>query len=96
VFCYEAGREQVKGLDEVDIPPLKDQMHVLESAANLRHPCRIIGIAVNTRNLTADETKAEIARAESTFDLPACDVYRQGADKLVQACLKLREEVLAR
>lgn len=95
IFCYEAGREQVKGLDNVDIPPLKAQMDALEAAANLRHPCRIIGIAVNTRTLTAEEATAEIANAESTFGLPACDVYRDGADKLVQACLQLRDEVLA-
>ncbi len=85
VFCYEAGREQVKGLDGVDIPSLADQMHAYESVANLRHPCRIIGIAVNTRNLTAEEANAELFRAEDEFGLPACDVYRTGADKVVQA-----------
>jgi uncharacterized NAD-dependent epimerase/dehydratase family protein len=96
VFCYEAGREQVKGLDNVDIPPLADQMQAYESVANLRHPCKIIGIAVNTRNLTAEEADAELLRAEVKFGLPACDVYRTGADKLVQACLVLRAEVIAK
>ena len=96
VFCYEAGREQVKGLDNVDIPPLADQMQAYESVANLRHPCKIIGIAVNTRNLTAEEADAELFRAEVKFGLPACDVYRTGADKLVQACLVLRAEVIAK
>lgn len=93
IFCYEAGREQVKGLDHVNIPPLADQMRAYEVLANLRHPCRIIGIAVNTRNLTADEADAELYRAEDTFSLPACDVYRTGADKLVQACIALQKEV---
>ncbi|MEQ9407564.1 MAG: DUF1611 domain-containing protein [Fuerstiella sp.] len=94
IFCYEAGREQVKGLDNVDIPRAADQMRAYEAIAGLRHPCRIIGVAVNTRNLTAEAADAEILRAEDTFGLPACDVYRTGADKLVQACLSLRAEVL--
>ncbi|APZ92908.1 DUF1611 domain-containing protein [Fuerstiella marisgermanici] len=96
VFCYEAGRDQVKGLDNVDIPDLADQIQAYEAVANLRHPCKMIGIAVNTRNLTAEEADAELFRAEDRFGLPACDVYRTGADKLVQASIALREEVFAR
>lgn len=96
VFCYEAGREQVKGLDSVNIPPLADQIHACEAVANLRHPCKVIGIAVNTRNLTAKEADAELLRAEDRFGLPACDVYRTGADKIVRACIALRDEVFAR
>jgi uncharacterized NAD-dependent epimerase/dehydratase family protein len=95
IFCYEAGRHQVKGLDNIDIPPLKHQMAACLVMANLRHPCRFIGVAVNTRNLTPEEAAQEIARAEEEFELPACDVYRDGADKLVAAVVALREEILA-
>jgi uncharacterized NAD-dependent epimerase/dehydratase family protein len=95
IFCYEAGRKQVKGLADINIPSPIDQMHAYTTAANLRHPCRFIGVAVNTRNLTAKEADTEIQRAEDTFGLPACDVFRNGAGKLVQACVDLREELLA-
>lgn len=95
IFCYEAGRDQVKGLDNVDIPPLKDQIRAYELLANLRHPCRFLGVAINTRSLSDAEAEAEIVRAEHTFGLPACDVYRTGADKLVQACLELRRELVS-
>lgn len=95
VFCYEAGRSDVKGLDGVTIPPLEQQMSVLESTANLRHKSKLIGIAVNTRNLSEDAAIAELRLAEERFNLPACDVYRTGADRLVQACLSLRAEILA-
>jgi uncharacterized NAD-dependent epimerase/dehydratase family protein len=64
--------------------------------ANLRHPCRIIGIGINTRYLNAADAEAAIAKAEAEFGLPACDVYRTGAGKLVQASLALRKELLAR
>lgn len=95
IFCYEAGRDQVKGLDNVDIPPLSEQMKACELIASLRHPCRIIGIGINTRNLDAAQADREIASAEAKYGVPACDVYRTGADKLVQACVALREKVLS-
>ena len=84
----------MKGLNNIDIPPMKEQIRVFEVMANLRHPCKTIGIAVNTRTLTQDEALKEIARAEDAFGLPACDVYRTGADKLVDASLARRKEVL--
>ncbi|MCA9082703.1 MAG: DUF1611 domain-containing protein [Planctomycetaceae bacterium] len=95
IFCYEAGRLQVKGLNEVDIPPLQQQMQAFEVMARLRHPCQIIGIAVNTRNLTPEQAEKELADAESTFGLPACDVYRFGAQKLVDACIELRQRLVS-
>lgn len=93
IFCYEAGRTQVKGLKDIDIPPMEEQMDALIAIARLRHPCELIGIAVNTKNLSADAAASEIARAEANSGLPACDVYRTGADKLVDACIALRNEV---
>ena len=95
IFCYEAGRLQVKGLNEVDIPPLQQQMQAFEVMSRLRHPCQIIGIAVNTRNLTPEQAEKELADAESTFGLPACDVYRFGAQKLVDACIELRQRLVS-
>ncbi|MCA9035456.1 MAG: DUF1611 domain-containing protein [Planctomycetaceae bacterium] len=94
IFCFEAGREQVKGLDGVLIPPLEQQLSAFEAMARLRHPCRTIGIAVNTRYLTSVDALAAIDAAEQRFGLPACDVYRTGAQKLVQACIHLRKELL--
>ena len=95
IFCYEVGRAQVEGLENVDIPPLKNQMAALKAAANLRHPCKIIGLAVNTRYLADDEAHAALAESEASFGLPACDVYRTGVDKLVQAALTLRTQICA-
>jgi uncharacterized NAD-dependent epimerase/dehydratase family protein len=90
VFCYEAGRLKVKGLDGIDIPPMARQMEAFLATANLRHPCRFVGIAVNTRKMNAEQARAEIERVEQEFQLPACDVYRDGAHKLVEACIQLK------
>ena len=93
IFCYEAGRQNVKGIDHMPIPDLKRQMEALRQLANLRHPCRFIGIGVNTRNLTASAAAEEIERAQQTFGLPACDVYRDGAEKLVTAVVQIKQEL---
>ncbi len=95
IYCYEAGRNYVKGLDHVAIPDLSRQLAFILTAANFRHRCRLIGVAINTRALSPDEAAAEIAKAEQTFGVPACDVYRDGADKLVQATMALRRSILA-
>ncbi len=93
VFCYEAGRTMVKGLKDIPIPPLAAQMDACVQMANLRHPSQMIAVAINTRTLNAQEARAEVEKAEREFGLPACDVYRDGCDKLVQAVLKLRKEL---
>ncbi len=94
LFCYEAGREFVKGLDRVPIAPMLEQLRACELMANLRHPCKFIGVTVNTRVLSAVDAAAEIQRAEQFFGLPACDVYRDGTSKLVAAAIKLRNEIV--
>lgn len=96
VFCYEAGRECVKGFDGISIPPMKDQMDACLAMANLRHPCKLIGIAVNTRTLTEPDAMIELDRCRKEFSLPVCDVYRTGSEVLADAAEELRNEVLGR
>jgi uncharacterized NAD-dependent epimerase/dehydratase family protein len=96
IFCYEAGRTMVKGFHNIPIADLRKQMEVLQLFANLRHPCRLIGIGINTRNLDPAAATAEVQRAEQEYGLPACDVLRDGADKLVNATIRLREELIRR
>lgn len=91
IFCYEAGRTEVKGLPSIAIPPMQQQIDAFLVNARLRHPCELIGFSVNTRNLTPEEAAAEITRVETEFGLPACDVYREGAAKLVNATIQARE-----
>ena len=85
---------QVKGFDNIDIPPMKEQMDAALALANLRRPCKFIGLAINTRNPNQEEAANEIDRAEKAYGLPACDVYRMGAEKLVEACVNLRAEAV--
>ena len=56
-------------------------------------PCRVIGMAMNSRRLTAAEAEAERDRVRAEFGLPVCDVFRHGPGELVDAVLQLKKEV---
>lgn len=94
IYCYEAGRKVVKGFDPIPIPDLEKQLQFFLDAANFRHPCRLIGVAINSRTWTPDEAAREVERAERRFGVPACDVYRHGPDKLVRATIELRKQLV--
>jgi uncharacterized NAD-dependent epimerase/dehydratase family protein len=92
ILCYEMGRQFVSGMEEIRLPPLGKVIEFYEAAANIMHPCRVIGIAVNGQFYADQEVADECRRAEAAFGLPACDVIRQGPEKLVEAVLQLKRE----
>ncbi len=77
-------------MPEVPLPSLRKLIDFYETAANLMHPCRVIGIAVNGIKFSDAEVAAECARVEDEFQLPACDVIRHGPGKLVEAVQEMR------
>lgn len=94
ILCYEAARKTVKGLSHVPVHGLAKLIQIYEMAANVRHPCKVIGVAVNTRRLAANDADEEVKQVSGELDLPACDVYRHGAGALADAVLALRSENL--
>lgn len=92
IFCYEVGRKMVKGLDNVPLLPNRTLIDAYEANASLRHPCRVIGIAMNSCNVSTEEAATERMRIREEFDLPVCDVYRDGPSELVDAVLNLQKE----
>jgi uncharacterized NAD-dependent epimerase/dehydratase family protein len=93
IMCYEVGRDTVKSLDHVPLRSLSELIRLNEALANTRHPCRVIGIAMNSRRVTADEAEAERDRVRQEFGLPVCDVLRHGAGELADASIRLKAEV---
>lgn len=92
IFCYEVGRTTVKGLDRVALLPNRKLIEAYEANASLRHPCRVIGIAMNSRNVSSEEAETERDRIRAEFGLPVCDVYRHGASALADAVVSLQRE----
>jgi uncharacterized NAD-dependent epimerase/dehydratase family protein len=58
-------------------------------------PAPVIGIAVNTYDLSEPEAMAACDRAEEATGLPATDPVRFGAGRLVDAVVEAREKYLA-
>lgn len=95
ILCYEVGRTHVHGLEHVPLKPLAELRDVYENLANLRHPSRVIGVAMNSRRVDDEQAAAERERVRQELGLPVCDVIRHGPDELVQAALALKKPVLA-
>ena len=83
IFCYELGRTQVKGVDHIELPSMESQKDLYLAMANSAHSCRFIGVSINSRNTDEKTYRKEKERIESEWGLPACDVFRDNAQPLV-------------
>lgn len=90
VLCYEVGRERVTGVESVQIPPLAEIKRIYDVMSNIHQKCKIIGIGINSRRISPAEAAQERERVKSEFGLPACDVFRDGPDELVDAVIKFK------
>jgi uncharacterized NAD-dependent epimerase/dehydratase family protein len=94
ILVYEAGRRNVLGMDYVPLTPLQKIVEVNETMARLANPkARVIGVAMNSRLLGADEAEAERERVRRELGVPVCDVIRHGPDDMVDAILALQKEL---
>jgi uncharacterized NAD-dependent epimerase/dehydratase family protein len=92
ILCYEMGRKVISDMQDVILPPPEKIIEIYEKMANLMHPCRVIGVAVNGQHFPRDDdVAAECERVERRLGLPACDVIRHGPVKLVAAVKTLQE-----
>ncbi len=95
IMCYEPGRPHMVGRPHMPLMDLKKLIALFDHVANLEHPCKFIGIAMNSRQLAGDPRKIEDERKriEGELGLPACDVIVHGPEVLVEATLKLKAEL---
>ncbi|MCC7086065.1 MAG: DUF1611 domain-containing protein [Pirellulales bacterium] len=93
IVCYEVGRTHVNGLEHVPLKSLEEIIRANEAMANLMHPCRVIGVAMNSRLCTPQQAEIEREQVRARLSLPVCDVYRHGADELADAVLRLQREI---
>jgi uncharacterized NAD-dependent epimerase/dehydratase family protein len=93
ILCYEAGRETVNGMPNIGLKSLSELREAYESSARLMMPSQVIGIAMNSRLLSAEAAEVERDRVRQEFDLPVCDVFRHGPDELTEAVLQLKQQL---
>ena len=93
ILVYEMGRDTVFGMEQVRLPSLEKVIEFYEAAANLMHPCRVIGVTVNGAKFSDAEVAAECERVEQRLGLPTCDILRHGPQKMVDAVIHLGHEL---
>ena len=89
ILVYEAGRPHHMGLPHIPLPALERVIEAYETMAGFRGGGRVIGVAVNSRRLAADEAEAERERVRARLGLPVADPIRHGSGELVDAVLAL-------
>lgn len=84
ILCHQARLKNVKRYQQ-PIPPLRELISLYEHIAHPVKPTRVVGISLNCFHLSDAEAQEEIRRTEEDTGLPATDVVKFGAGKLVEA-----------
>jgi uncharacterized NAD-dependent epimerase/dehydratase family protein len=85
VLCHKAGETVVDGDERYPIPPLPELVELHEKISLLSRPAKVLAVALNTRDLDEDAARRAVEEAEAETGLPADDLVRFGAAKLVDA-----------
>jgi uncharacterized NAD-dependent epimerase/dehydratase family protein len=93
VLCHELGQVHAEGYPEHPLPPLAELVELYERSSLPARRARVVAVALNTHAASEDEARAAIAAAATETGLPADDVVRFGAGRLVDA---LEEAIEAR
>ena len=78
----------IAGMEPLELPSLERVIEIYETAAAIMHPCRVIGVSINSYKFSDEEVAAEREKVRRRTGLPACDVIRHGPDELVEAVLE--------
>lgn len=94
ILCHRARMETLDTSGkEVRIPPLRDVIALNEavaSAGGALTPARVVGVALNTRDLEESEAREEIEKTAAETGLPVADTVRFGAGPLADAVLAVK------
>ncbi len=84
IFCHQPSRKKVARYT-VPLPSLTRMIEQYEMLAEPIKPSKVIGIALNCFDLSEQDALKAIDEVEAETGLPATDVVRFGAEKLVDA-----------
>jgi uncharacterized NAD-dependent epimerase/dehydratase family protein len=99
ILCHQSSRQYIGDYREaawLRIPPLGEYVRLYESIAAAVHPTRVIGISLNTYDLSDLEARRACDQAQRETGLPATDPVRFDPGPLLGAIADERERYLRR
>ena len=85
MLCAQPSRTTVHRNPWVPIPSLSELIRLYEQLAEPLRPAPVIGVALNTFDLSDSEAREAVQRAEAETGLPVTDPVRFSAEPLVEA-----------
>lgn len=84
VLCHEVNRPHMRGLPHYPVPSLEEAAEINLRCAKLTNPdVKIVGVALNTQNLSDQEAEDALKDASDRMGVPAIDAVRTGAAAIV-------------
>jgi uncharacterized NAD-dependent epimerase/dehydratase family protein len=97
ILCHQSTRQYIGDYREaawLRIPPLTEYVRLYESIAAAVHPTRVIGISLNTYDLSDVEARRACDQAQRETGLPTTDPVRFDPGPLVSAIADARSRYL--
>ena len=85
VLCHQPSRKTIDHNDWVPLPPLKELVRLHEESVRYLRPAPVIGICLNTFDLSEQAARDAIKAAEDETGLPATDPVRFSGDYVADA-----------
>lgn len=88
ILCHQASRQYIGDYRKaawLALPPLAEYVRQYETMAKMVHPSQVVGIALNTYDLTEAEARVACEQATADTGLPATDPVRFDAGPLLDA-----------
>jgi uncharacterized NAD-dependent epimerase/dehydratase family protein len=98
ILCHQSTREYIgdyRPAAWLKIPPLREYIRLYETIGSAVHPTKVIGISLNTYDMSDDAARRACEAASQETGLPATDPVRFSADPLLDAVRRGREAYLA-
>jgi uncharacterized NAD-dependent epimerase/dehydratase family protein len=97
ILCHQSSRQYIGDYREaawLQIPPLTEYVRLYESTGAAVHPTRVIGISLNTYDMSDVEARRACDQAQRETGLPSTDPVRFDPGPLVNAIAEERERYL--
>jgi uncharacterized NAD-dependent epimerase/dehydratase family protein len=97
ILCHQTSRQYIGDYREaawLRIPPLSEYIRLYESIGSAVHPTRVIGISLNTYDLSDEAARRACEAATRETGLPATDPVRFDASPLLDAVRQGRQTYL--